>query len=233
MGPGRARGARPGGAAGFRCASPPRHGGQGRAPEHPRRHDRRPGARRRRQDAERPAAPRRPGHDVRRRGRLLPPVLSVAGDLHHRPVRPQPWRGGQLLPLRLVRDEAPRERPPGVAAAGRLHDGAGRQVAQRLRRARRPRRGPGRLRHLARAPRRLRLRLLQLRDEPQRQAQVLGRRRVRAQARRVREHRGDAEPRGLAGRPRQAEFGVRPLPVPLLGSAESGGLLAGRDGSYH
>ncbi len=64
---------------------------------------------------------------------------------------------------------------------------------------RRPRRGPARLRHLARAARRLRLRLLQLRDEQQRQAQDLGRQGLRQGARRVREHRG--RPRTRAGSP--------------------------------
>ena len=120
----------------------------------------------------------RPGHELRERRRLLPALLPCASDLHHRPVRPQPRRRRQLLPVRLVRDEGPPQHPAGLAAAGGLQDGADRQVAQRLRRAQRPRRGPARLRHLARAARRLRLRLLQLRDEPQRAPADLGRRRT-------------------------------------------------------
>ena len=116
----------------------------------------------------------------------------------------------------------------------RLPHGADRQVAQRLRRARRPRRGPGRLQHLARAARRVRLRLLQLRDEPERQAQDVGRRRLRAQARQVREHRGDAEPR-RARRRVLAKLAsvIGPRPLPLLGIAEPQRLLAGRDRQDH
>ena len=83
---------------------------------------------------------------------------------------------------------------PAWLAGRRLPDGADRQVAERLRGARRPRRGPEGLRHLARPARRLRLRLLQLRHEPRRQAAHLGRRRLRPQAGRVREHRGDPGP---------------------------------------
>ena len=72
---------------------------------------------------------------------------------------------------------------PRVAAEGRLQHRDDRQVAQRLRRARRPRRGPDGLRHLARAARRLGLRLLQLRHELRRRTCDLGRRRLRPQAR--------------------------------------------------
>ncbi len=124
--------------------------------------------------------------------------------------------GGQLLPLRLVRDEGPRQHPPGLAPEGRLPDRADRQVAERLRGARRPRRGPARLRHLARPARRLRLRLLQLRHEPQRRVEGVGRRELRPQAGRVRKHRGDPEPgrpgRG-AGRSGTRSSDRRPIPT--------------------
>ena len=75
------------------------------------------------------------GDDLRRRGRLLPALLPGAGDLHHRPVRAQPRRRGQLLSLRLVRDEGPRQHPAGLAPGRRLRHGADRQVAERLRSA--------------------------------------------------------------------------------------------------
>ena len=163
---------------------------QRRAAEHPRRHDRRRGRDRRRRDAQRPAAARRPGHDVRRRRRLLPALLPGAGDVHHRPVRPQPRRRRQLLALRLVRHEGPRQHAAALAAEVRLHDGADRQVAERLRRQGRPRRGAEGVRDLARPARRLRLRLLQLRHEHRRQAEDLGRLGLRAQARPVRQGRG-------------------------------------------
>ncbi len=172
-------------------------------------------------------------HDLRRCGRLLPALLPRAGDVHHRPVRAQPRRGRQLLPVRLVRDEGPPQHPAALAPEGRLPHRADRQVAERLRRARRPRRGARRLRHLARSARCLGLRLLQLRDEPERQAQDLGRRRLRAQAREVREHRGDAQPRRPGGCGPQAPGGVRARPVPLLGHREPQGLLAGRDRRDH
>ena len=55
------------------------------------------------------------GDDLRRRGRLVPALLPGARDLHHRPVRAQPWRQGQLRPVRLVRDEGPQEHPSGLA----------------------------------------------------------------------------------------------------------------------
>ena len=106
---------------------------------------------------------------------------------------------------------------PTLAAEGRLPHGADRQVAQRLRRARRPRRGAGRLRHLARPARCVGLRLLQLRDEPRRRPQDLGRRRLRAQAGRVREDPGDPQRRGRGGRVRRAERHVRARPLRLLG----------------
>ncbi len=144
------------------------------------------------------------GDDVRRRGRLVPALLPGAGDLHHRPVRPQPRRRRQLPPLRLVRDEAARQHPSGLAPGRRVQDGSDRQVAERLRGSRRPRRGAEGVRHLARPARRLRLRLLQLRHESRRQAALLGRRRVRPQAGRVREHRGDPRDRGRRRRLRQA-----------------------------
>ena len=80
---------------------------QGRPAEHPRRDDRRPG--RTADVAHMPNVKRllaEAGHDLRRRRRLVPALLPRAGDLHHRPVRPQPRRGRQLLAVRLVRDEA-------------------------------------------------------------------------------------------------------------------------------
>ena len=58
-------------------------------------------------------------------------------DLHHRPVRAQPRRRRQLLPLRLVRDEATASNTlPALAPGRRLPDRDGRQVAERLRGAR-------------------------------------------------------------------------------------------------
>ena len=135
------------------------------------------------------------GHDVRRRGRLVPALLPGAGDVHHRPVRPQPRRGGQLLPLRLVRDEGPRATScrPGcrrsgyrTALIGKWLNGYGARDAHGE--------VPTGLRHLARAARCLGLRLLQLRDEHGRRPQDLGRRRLRAQARRVRQDRGHRQP---------------------------------------
>src|SRR6476469_3298327 len=51
-------------------------------------------------------------------------TAAVAGDVHHRPVRPQPRRPRELLALRLVRDEGPREHAPGLAAQVRLPHGA-------------------------------------------------------------------------------------------------------------
>ena len=96
--------------------------------------------------------------------------------------------------------------------------------------ARRPRRGPEGLRHLARPARRLRLRLLQLRHEPGRQAAHLGRRRLRAQAGRVREASRSIPPAGktVADDPRQAPRGLRPGALQLLGHREPAGLLARR-----
>ena len=102
----------------------------------------------------------------------------------------------QLLPVRLVRHEAPRQHAAGLAHAGYRTALIGKWLNGYARRARR---GPGRLRHLARAARCVGLRLLQLRDEPERQAQDLGRRGLRAQARRVRQDRGDPQPGGLQG----------------------------------
>ena len=95
---------------------------------------------------------------------------------------------------------------------------------------RRPRRGPGRLRHLARAARRLRLRLLQLRDELRRRAAHLGRRRLRPQAGRVREDRGRRRARHAGVDPGQAAGAVRARAVQLLGQRETRGLLARRHG---
>ena len=114
--------------------------------------------------------------------------------------------GGQLLALRLVRDEGPRATPcrPGcrrsgyrTALIGKWLNGYGARDA--------PRRGAGRLRHLARAARCLGLRLLQLRDEQRRRPQDLGGRRLRPQARRVREDRGDPRTRRARGRARRAD----------------------------
>ena len=174
-----------------------------------------------------PAAGRQ-GHDLRRRGRFVPALLPGPRDLHHRPVRPQPRGRGQLRAVRLVRDEAPGNTLPAwLDDAGYKHRDD-RQVAERLRRPRRPRRGPGGLRHLARAARRLRLRLLQLRHEPRRQAQDVGRQGVRPQARQVRQHRG----RRRAGhdrhdlrQPDQVLRRRRPSPT---GAARSPRLLARR-----
>ena len=59
------------------------------------------------------------GHHVRGRGRLLPALLPGASDLHHRPVRAQPRRRRQLLPVRLVRHEEPGQHPPRMAPEGR------------------------------------------------------------------------------------------------------------------
>ena len=127
------------------------------------------------------------------------------------------------------------QHPARLARRRRLPDRADRQVAERLRRARRPRRGPEGLRHLARPARRLRLRLLQLRDEQRRQAEDLGRRGVRAQARRVREDRGRRpSPTALAGDLRQAERGLRPRArTPTGAPSDAAGLLARRDRRDH
>ena len=206
-----------------------------RPPEHPRGHDRRQGGRRRRADAERQAPARRAGDDLRRRGRLVPALLPGPGDVHHRPVRPQPRRRRQLLPLRLVRDEGPRQHPAGLAAEGRLPHGADRQVAQRLRRARRPRRGPGGVRHLARAARRLGLRLLQLRHEPERPAARPGAtptsRASSSSSRRSRSRKRE-QPGVAACSPSSSDvFG--PGPVQLLGHRGPEGLLARRDRQGH
>ena len=208
---------------------PGRPRGQGRAAEHPGGHDRRPVGRRSGEDAQRPPAAGRQGHDVRERRRFVPAVLPGARDVHHRPVRPQPRGARELLPLRLVRDEEPPQHASRVAAAVGLPHRAGGQVAQRLRREGRPRGGPARLRHLARPAGRLRVRLLQLRDEPRRQAEDLGRQRLRAQAREVLQGRGHRRPDRAAGTARRAAQAVRPSPVPLLGHREGQGLLAGRD----
>ena len=101
---------------------------------------------------------------------------------------------------------------PAWLAGRRLQDRPDRQVAERLRGTRRPRRGAEGVRHLARPARRLRLRLLQLRHEQRRQAAHLGRRRVRPQAGRVREHRGHPRDRERRRDLRQARelFGPRP-----------------------
>ena len=141
-------------------------------------------------------APARQSRDhLRRRGRLLPALLPGARHLHHRPVRPQPRRRRQLPSLRLVRDGGPRAtRFPAwlqragyrTALIGKWLNGYGALDAHGE--------VPAGLRHLARAARRLRLRLLQLRDERRRRPADLGRRRLRPQAGRVREHRG--APRG-------------------------------------
>ena len=89
---------------------------------------------------------------------------------------PYGWYGmqdrGNTLPAWL-QDAGYRDRPR-------------RQVAQRLRGARRPRRDSGGVRHLARTARRIGLRLLQLRDELRWRAAQLGRPGVRQQAGRVR-----------------------------------------------
>ena len=175
----------------------------------------------------------RAGHDLRRRGRLVPALLPRSRDLHHRPVRPQPRGHGQLLALRLVRHEGPRQHPSELAAEGGLPHGDDRQVAQRLRRARRSRRGAGRVRHLARPARCVGLRLLQLRDEQRRRPPDLGGRRLRAQAGRVREDPGDPQRRGRVGRVQRAERRLRARPLRLLGGAEPRGLLARRDRRDH
>ena len=93
---------------------------------------------------------------------------------------------------------------------------------------------PQRLRHLARTAGRLRLRLLQLRDEPRRQADDLGRRRVRSQAGQVRQHRGDPEP----GRPGRAcwRSGMRSSgrrPITYWGTHKPPELLARRHRPDH
>ena len=106
-----------------------------------------------------------------------------------------------------------------------------RQVAERLRRQGRARRGAQGLRHLARAARRLGLRLLQLRHEQQRQAQDLGRQGLRPQARRVRRDRGDVSARtpGVGRRVRQSSQKVfGPGALHLLGHGGGEGLLARR-----
>ena len=179
-------------AAGLAASAEARPGrcGQGQAAQHPRRDDRRHGRDRPRADAEGPAAAGGEGNHLRRRDRLVSALLPGAGHVPHRSVRPQPRRRRELLSLWLVRHEAPRQHPAGVAAGRGLPHSAGRQVAERLRGPRRARRGAEGIRHLARAARRLRLRLLQLRDEPRRRAAVLGRRRLRPWPGGVREHRG-------------------------------------------
>ena len=108
-----------------------------------------------------------------------------------------------------------------------------REVAERLRRARRARRGAGRLRHLARPARRLRLRLLQLRDEPRRRAEVVGRPRVRAQARRVREDRGHPQPERHRRRDRPPDRRLRTPALHRLRERGPGGLLARRHRPDH
>ena len=223
----RRRGGRPDVGDRRRCSS--RRLRQGQAPEHPRRHDRRHGEVGSPVHAEDAAPARRQGHHLRRRGRLVPALLSGPRDLHHRPVRPQPRRRGQLRAVRLVRDEAPRQHASRLARRLRLRHGDDRQVAERLRSARRPRRGPEGLRHLARAARRVRLRLLQLRDEPRRQAQVVGRQGVRQEARQVRQDRGRRRARFAGDDLRQADRAVRAGALRLLGRGEDQGLLARRD----
>ena len=184
---------------------PPRHDSRGRcrsearrgrrAAEHPRRDDRRHGRVRSRVDAERAAPPGEEGHHVHPGDRLVPALLSGARDLHHRPVRAQPRGRRKLLSVRLVRDGGPGQHAARLAAGCGLPHGPDRKVAERLRSGRRPRRGARWLRHLARAPRCLGVRLLQLRDEPERRAADLGGRGVRPQPRRVRRDRGDPQPR--------------------------------------
>ena len=126
-----------------------------------------------------------------------------------------------------------RKHPPRLARRCGLHNGPDRQVAERLRRAGRPWRGPEGLRHLARSARRLRLRLLQLRHEHRRQAEDLGRRRVRDEPREVRDRRG----RQRAGHDRvdlrQARRALRPAALQLLGDRGHRGLLARRHRQDH
>ena len=108
--------------------------------------------------------------------------------------------GGQLLPLRLVRDEGPRQHPPRLAAEGRLPHRADRQVAERLRRAATPtarsRRGFDIWRGLLDVSAYDYYNFVMNRDG---KLQDLGRPGLRPQAGRVREHRGDPNPGGLAG----------------------------------
>ena len=92
---------------------------------------------------------------------------------------------------------------------------------------------PARLRHLARAARRLRLRLRQLRDEQQRQAEDLGRRRVRAPARRVRRDRGQTPRARARDDLRAAREGLRAAPVRVLGHRPRTRLLPRRHRADH
>ncbi len=156
--------------------------------------------------------PSTPSRSAARRGPPSSPASTPTTTASIGNFYPYGWYGmkdrGNILPAWL--------QDAGYRTA---HD---RQVAERLRRPRRPRRGPDGLRHLARPARRLRLRLLQLRDEQGRQAAHLGRRRLRPQAGRVREHPGRRRAR-LARRrssPSSTEvFG--PAPLQLLGHARS------------
>ena len=109
------------------------------------------------------------GHDVRARARLLSAVLPVAGDVPHRPVQPQPRRHVELRAVRRLREVPPgrAQLAAGLAAAGRVHDRADRQVPQRVRRAR-PAPGPAGLVGLAGHDRPEHLPLLRLLDERQR-----------------------------------------------------------------
>ena len=87
------------------------------------------------------AARRSRGH-VRERARDLPALLPVAGELDHRPVRPQPRRDRQpgAQRGRLPGAARARQGAPRLARRRRLRHRAGRQVAARLPH---PRPGPG------------------------------------------------------------------------------------------
>src|SRR5215211_8622998 len=102
---------------------------------------------------------------------------------------------GNFYPYGWYGMKGPWQHAAAVAPEGGLPHRARRQVAERLRRQGRPRRGAQGLRHLARVARRLRLRLLQLHDEPRRSPQGVGRLGLRAQAGPVRERRGLPQPR--------------------------------------
>ena len=149
-------------------------GGRSGEAEHPRPDDGRPDGRVAARDVERQLAAGSSGRDVHEQLCVVPALLPVADDLRHRPVRAQPHDHGQRPTggrLRQVRAAAG-ERAPGVAPAGRLHDGASRQVLERVRR-RAAARGSPRLVGVVRVDRSLDLPVLQLHAERERTARDL------------------------------------------------------------
>ena len=89
----------------------------------------------------------RRGPDLRELVRAVPAVLPVAGQLPHRPVRPQPPRLQPRGAVRLQVVPRPAHDRDGAAEGG-LPDGPGRQVPQRVRRAADPRTGASSLHYV-------------------------------------------------------------------------------------